>query len=75
MIIPPGPLRDSVFLQIDPTHFLTKFKLAERMKFPFMCLLSNKPLHTTIINKGCEDVCYFSAYELITKLDNQITPY
>jgi hypothetical protein len=51
VVIQPGPLRDSVFSQMDPTHFLTKFKAAERMKFPFVCMLSKEPLRTPIINQ------------------------
>lgn len=74
--IPAGPLRDSVFSQIDPTFFLTKFKTnAERVKFPFTCLLSREVIRTPIINRECEDVCYLSGQELIRQLNNKLTEY
>lgn len=73
--IPPGPLRDSVFSQIEPTHFLAKFRNADRMKFPFTCILTGDVLRTPIINRACEDVCYFSGQELIRTLENKLTAY
>ena len=45
------------------------------MKFPFTCILSKDVMRTPIINRACEDVCYFSGAELIRKLKNQLVAY
>lgn len=74
-VIPPGPLRDSVFSQIDPTYFLTKFNGADHVKFPFTCILSGDVIRTPVINRACEDVCYFTGAELITQLSNKLLAY